>query len=71
MRKKKEAATVASVDRLEQQRRLEEDLRDLSLVAARMMTTGPRRYSLDEVFEMFGFTRSIFVYVHDFPTPCE
>jgi hypothetical protein len=57
LRKKKVAATVKSVDRLEQQRRLEEDLRDLSLVAARMLTTGPRRYSMDEVLEMFGFTR--------------
>ncbi len=35
----------------------EEDLLDIALASARMMTTGQRRYSLDEVLAQFGYTR--------------
>ena len=50
-------AAVVGIDRLEQLQQLEDDLRDIALVAARMATTGPRRHSLDEVLARFGYTR--------------
>ncbi|MGH2558721.1 MAG: hypothetical protein ACRDJH_06625 [Thermomicrobiales bacterium] len=34
-----------------------DDLLDISLAAARMLTTGPERYSLDDVLARFGYTR--------------
>lgn len=34
-----------------------EDRRDIALVAARMLTTGPELHSLDEVLDWFGVTR--------------
>jgi hypothetical protein len=40
--------------------RLEEwegDLLDIALAEARVLTTGPHRYSLDEVLAHFGYTR--------------
>ena len=38
-------------------RQAEDDLLDIALVAVRMATTGPERYTLDEVLEQFGYTR--------------
>lgn len=35
----------------------EEDLADVSLALARMLTTGPERHSLDDVLARFGYTR--------------
>jgi hypothetical protein len=35
----------------------EDDVLDLILAYARVLTTGPHRYSLDEVLAHFGYTR--------------
>ena len=57
LRNNKPAAVVVSIQRWEQLQRLQEDLIDLTLAAARSVTTGPDRYSLDEVFARFGVSR--------------
>jgi prevent-host-death family protein len=57
LRNNKPVAAVVSMERLEELQQLEEDLVDVSLAAARMMTTSETRHSLDEVLEQFGFRR--------------
>lgn len=57
LRHNKPVAMVVSMERIEQLQQLEEDLLDVSLAAARMLTTGSRRHSLDEVLAQFGYTR--------------
>ncbi|MGI8553112.1 MAG: hypothetical protein ACR2PL_20345 [Dehalococcoidia bacterium] len=54
LRNNKPMAAIVSMDRLEQ---LQEGLVDLSLVAARMLTTGERRHPLDEILARFGYAR--------------
>jgi antitoxin (DNA-binding transcriptional repressor) of toxin-antitoxin stability system len=51
-------AAVVSIERLEELQRLRDDIIDVSLVAARMQTTGPARHSLDEVLAHLGYTRA-------------
>lgn len=60
LRNNKPVAAVVSMKKLEQLQQLEEDLLDVSLAAARMLTSGPERYSLDEVLAHFGYTREQF-----------
>ena len=50
-------ANSMGVDRFEQWQQLEDDLIDITLVAARMLTTSGPSISLDEVLESFGYTR--------------
>ncbi len=57
LRNNKPVAAVVSMKRLEQLQQLQEDLLDVSLAAARMLTTGPDRHSLDEVLGQFGYSR--------------
>lgn len=57
LRNNRPVAAVVSMKRLEQLQQMQEDLLDVSLAAARMLTTGSRRYSLDEVLAQFGYTR--------------
>jgi prevent-host-death family protein len=57
LRNNKPVAAVVSIERLEELQQLQDDLLDISLVTARMLTTGPERYSLDEVLAQFGYTR--------------
>jgi prevent-host-death family protein len=57
VRNSKPVAAIVSMERLDQLQQLEEDLRDVTLAAARMLTTGPERHSLDEVIAQFGFSR--------------
>jgi prevent-host-death family protein len=57
LRNNKPVAAVVSMKRLEQLQQFEDDLLDISLAAARMLATGPRRHSLDEVLAQFGYTR--------------
>ena len=64
LRNNKPVAAVVSMKRLEQLQQLQDDLLDLSLAAARMLATGPRRHSLDEVLAQFGYTRE---QLHDLP----
>ncbi|MHB8576749.1 MAG: prevent-host-death family protein [Dehalococcoidia bacterium] len=54
----KPVAGVASTQRLEQLDDLLDDLLDIALATARMLTAGPERYSLDDVLEHFGYTRA-------------
>ena len=57
LRNNKPVAAVVSMKRLEQLQQLQEDILDISLAAARMLTTGRRLHSLDEVLAQFGYTR--------------
>jgi hypothetical protein len=57
LRNNKPVAALMSMERLEQIQQLEEDLLDISLTTARMLTTGPIRHSLDDVLAKFGYTR--------------
>ena len=45
------------MERLQQLQRLEEDLADVSLMAARILTSGPERHSLDDILNRFGYSR--------------
>lgn len=57
LRNNRPVAAVVSMERLEQLQRLEQGLLDVALVAARMLTAGSRRHSLDEVLDRFGYSR--------------
>lgn len=57
VRNNKAVAVVMSMERFEQLQELEDDLIDITLAAARVLTAGTTRYSLDEVLEQFGYTR--------------
>lgn len=57
LRNNKPIAAVVSMERLEQLQQLQEDLLDVALAAARMLTTSDQRHSLDEVLERFGYNR--------------
>ena len=57
LRNNKAVAAVISMERFDRFQQLEEDLLDISLAAARMLTAGPHRHSLDDVLEQFGYTR--------------
>lgn len=56
-RDNKPVAAVVSIERLEQLEQLQDDLLDIALATARMLTTGPERHSLDDVLAQFGYTR--------------
>jgi antitoxin (DNA-binding transcriptional repressor) of toxin-antitoxin stability system len=58
LRDNRPVAAVVSMARLEQIQALEEDLLDLVLAAARMLTAEPERHRLDEVLAQFGYTRA-------------
>lgn len=57
LRNNKPVAVVISVERYEELQQLRDDLIDITLVAARMLTTSGERYTLDEVLDYFGYTR--------------
>jgi antitoxin (DNA-binding transcriptional repressor) of toxin-antitoxin stability system len=57
LRNNRPVAAVISIKRLEQLQQLEDDVVDASLAAARVLMTGPRRHSLDDVLARFGYTR--------------
>ena len=57
LRNNRPVAAVVSMKRLEQLQELEDDLLDIALAEARVLTSGPRRHSLDEVLAHFGYTR--------------
>lgn len=57
LRNNRPVAAIVSMKRLEQLQQLQEDLLDASLAAARMVSAGPDRHSLDEVLAQFGYTR--------------
>jgi hypothetical protein len=57
VRDEKPVAVVMRGERFERWQQLQDDLIDITLVAARMLTDDGRRYSLDEVLDLFGYTR--------------
>jgi prevent-host-death family protein len=57
LRNNKPVAAVVSMRRLDEQQQLREDLADVTMLAARMLTTDGKVSSLDEVLDRFGFTR--------------
>ena len=57
LRNNKPVAAIVGIEYLEEAQHLHEDLTDISLVAARMLTTGDRRFSVDEVLTAFGYSR--------------
>lgn len=57
LRNNKPVAAVVGMERLEHLQQLEEDLLDVSMAAARKLTTGTGRHSLDEILGRFGYTR--------------
>ena len=57
MKNNKPVAAVVGIEMLERNEELEERLLDVSLALTRLLTTGERRHSLDDVLDRFGFTR--------------
>jgi antitoxin (DNA-binding transcriptional repressor) of toxin-antitoxin stability system len=57
LRNNKPVAAVVSMQRLEELEQREEDVRDIALGLARLLTAGEERISLDEVLGQFGYTR--------------
>lgn len=57
MRHSKPAAVLVSVEEYESLVGQAEDLDDLALATSRMLTSGDKRYSLDDVLTQFGYTR--------------
>lgn len=57
VRNNKAVAVMMSMERFEQFQQAQDDLIDITLAAARMMTTSGPSYTLDEVLERFGYTR--------------
>lgn len=57
LRNNKPVAVVVSMERFEQLSQLQDDILDITLGTARMLTTSPRRHSLDDVLAQFGYTR--------------
>ena len=57
LRNNKPVAAVVSIERLEELQQLEEDITDVSLAVARMLTTSSHRHSLDDVLAQFGYSR--------------
>lgn len=58
LRNNKPIAAVVSMERLDELQRLQDDIVDVSLVAARMQTTGPARHSLDEAWLIWAIPGS-------------
>lgn len=57
LRNNKPVAAVVSISHLERIEEREALIADLTLTMARELTTSPQRHSLDEVLEMFGYSR--------------
>ncbi len=57
-RRNSTVAAIIGADRFYEYEEAERDLRDLSLVVARVMSDGGRRTSLDDVISRFGFDRA-------------
>ncbi|MGI8913737.1 MAG: prevent-host-death family protein [Chloroflexota bacterium] len=57
LRNNRPIAAVVGIGRLEEIERLEDDLLDISLASARMLTTSGDRHTLGAVLEHFGYSR--------------
>jgi prevent-host-death family protein len=58
LRNNKPVAAVVSMKRFEQEQQLRDDLTDVTLLAARMLTTSGETVSLDEALAQFGLSRA-------------
>lgn len=56
IRNNRPVAALVSIDRLKSVEELYENLVDIAMMSARMVTTGPERHSLEDVFAEFGVT---------------
>jgi prevent-host-death family protein len=57
LRNNKPVAAVVSMRRLDDEQRLRDDLADVTMLAARMLTTTGAAVPLDDVLAEFGYTR--------------
>ena len=57
LRNNKPVAVVLSMECYDELERMREDAIDATLAAARMLTTGENRHSLDAVLAQFGYSR--------------
>ena len=57
LRNNRPVAAVVSIRRLDEWDGLADDLADVALAAARVLTAGEERHSLDDVLTRFGYTR--------------
>jgi prevent-host-death family protein len=57
LRNGKPVAVVVGIEDYELGQRRTDDLEDLALAAARMLTSTDHRHSLDDVLDRFGYTR--------------
>lgn len=64
LRNNKPVAAVVSMRRLDDEQKLRDDLADVTMLAARMLTTSGVPVALDDVLAEFGYTREE---LHDAP----
>jgi hypothetical protein len=57
LRNNKPVAAVVGIERLERMQQLEDDLADIALATARLLTDTGERTSLDDALQQFGYTR--------------
>ena len=57
LRNNRPVAVVMGFDQFEREQQQMEDLEDIALTAARVLTASPERTSLDDVLNRFGYTR--------------
>lgn len=57
LRNNRPVAAVVGIRHLDEEQQLRDDLVDITLLAARMLTASGARVSLDEVLERLGVTR--------------
>ena len=57
LRNDKPVAAIVSIHSLEEMQEMQNHFIDLSTAVARLLTTSPKRHSLDEVLERFGYSR--------------
>jgi prevent-host-death family protein len=65
VRNNKPVAVVMSAERFEKFQESLDDLVDITMAAARTMTSGGRAYTFDEVLERFGYTRDELAVIPD------
>ena len=57
LRNNKPVAVVLSMERYDELEQMHEDAVDATIAAARMLTAGDSRHSLDDVLAQFGYSR--------------
>ncbi len=57
LRNNRAVAVIIGMDQLERLQQMQEDVMDIALTSARMLTTGEQRTTFDDVLTRFGYTR--------------